>query len=170
MDTGFEQSLEGHVGSIYCLAQGGAYLFSGGDDAGIKTWQYANEKFEPLIELKGHTQPVQVMKTAAGILISADRSGTVAKWSLESGALQSTFATGHTNLVMSMWVEETYLFTASLDGHVKVWDGDGGLKFDQVSPCNPPPARARMQCIANRARAWLLTMSRCGRRNTPRSS
>ena len=60
MDSSFEQSLEGHQGSIYCLAQGGAYLFSGGDDMGIKTWQYQNDKFEPVIELKGHQSPIQV--------------------------------------------------------------------------------------------------------------
>ena len=39
MDNGFEQSLEGHQGGIYCLAQGGPHLFSGGDDMGVKTWQ-----------------------------------------------------------------------------------------------------------------------------------
>lgn len=60
MDSSFEQSLEGHQGSIYCLAQGGAYLFSGGDDAGIKTWQFNNDKFEGVVELKGHQSPIQV--------------------------------------------------------------------------------------------------------------
>ena len=74
------QTLEGHQGGIYCLAQGGAYLCSGGDDTGVKTWQYATDRFDPLIELKGHQQPVQVMKTVPGTLLSADRGGTVAKW------------------------------------------------------------------------------------------
>jgi len=32
---------------------------------------------------------------------------------------------------MALWVEESYLFTASLDGHVKVWDSQGGLQYDQ---------------------------------------
>jgi len=132
MDSGFEQTLEGHTGGIYCMAQGGAYLFSGGDDAGVKTWQYANERFEPLIELKGHTQPVQAMKTVPGTLITADRGGTVAKWCLESGALQGTFSTAHTSPLMAMWLEESYLFTAALDGHVKVWDAENQQQFDQV--------------------------------------
>ena len=39
MESGVEQSLEGHQGGIYCLAQGGAYLFSGGEDMCIYTWQ-----------------------------------------------------------------------------------------------------------------------------------
>lgn len=132
MDTGFEQTLEGHVGSVYCLAQGGAYLFSGGDDMGIKTWQYANERFEPLIELKGHQAPVQVMKTVPGTLITADRQGTVAKWSLEKGEVLATFPTGHTSHLMSLWVDDSYLFTAALDGHVKVWDAEGNMQFDHV--------------------------------------
>ena len=37
MDTGFEQALEGHQGGIFCLAQAATYLFSGGDDMGVKT-------------------------------------------------------------------------------------------------------------------------------------
>ena len=95
--AGVEQALEGHTGGIFCLAQGGAYLFSGGDDLGVKTWQYAEERFAPLTELKGHTAAIQVMKTVPGSLITADRGGTVAKWCLETGAAQMTFNTNHTN-------------------------------------------------------------------------
>lgn len=132
MDTGFEQALEGHVGGIYCMAQGGAYLFSGGDDTGVKTWHYDTDQFKPLTELKGHQAPVQVMKTTSAALITADRGGTVAKWDLEKGTLLSTIATGHTNHLMALWVEDSFLFTAALDGHVKVWDSEGNMQYDQV--------------------------------------
>ena len=131
MDTGFEQSLEGHVGSIFCLAQGGSYLFSGGDDTGIKTWQFENERFAPLTELQGHQQPVQAMKTT-DVLITADRGGTVAKWSLTQGTVLATFPTSHTSHLMALWVEDSFLFTAALDGHVKIWDMDGNLQYDQL--------------------------------------
>ena len=130
--AGVEQALEGHTGGIFCLAQGGAYLFSGGDDLGVKTWQYAEERFAPLTELKGHTAAIQVMKTVPGSLITADRGGTVAKWCLETGAAQMTFNTNHTNHLMAMWLEETHLFTGALDGHVKVWDFEGNQQYDQV--------------------------------------
>ena len=101
MGNGFEQALEGHQGTIWCLAQGGTYLFSGGvcclsfickmasnlliarghgspikaspvvasnaddppgDDMGIKTWQFNEQPagFAPVVELKGHTAPIQV--------------------------------------------------------------------------------------------------------------
>jgi len=136
MDSGTEQSLEGHTGSIYCLAQGGVYLFSGGDDKGVKTWQYANERFEALTELQGHQQPVQSMLTINAdptrSLFSADRGGTVAKWCLDSGALQATMATNHTSHLMALWNQDTFLFSAALDGHVKVWDTEGNQVFDQV--------------------------------------
>ena len=56
------QALEGHSGGIYCLAQGGAYLFSGGDDTGVKTWQFSGSEFAPVINLAGHTAPIQTMK------------------------------------------------------------------------------------------------------------
>mmetsp|Transcript_5368 Transcript_5368/g.16423 ORF Transcript_5368/g.16423 Transcript_5368/m.16423 type:complete len:395 (-) Transcript_5368:107-1291(-) len=134
MGNGFEQALEGHQGTIWCLAQGGTYLFSGGDDMGIKTWQFNEQPagFAPVVELKGHTAPIQVMKTAATLLLSADRNGGVCMWDLASGALTTQIATDHSNLLMAMWVEESYLFTAALDGHVKVWSASGELLHDHL--------------------------------------
>jgi len=134
MDTGFEQTLEGHQGAIYSLAQGVAYLFSGGDDTGIKTWQFSSDRFEPLVELKGHQAPVQALRTTGMSLVSADRTGQVNMWALEgeqAGQLQGTIQTGHGAPLMALWVEESYLFTAALDGHVKVWDAQGSLQYDQ---------------------------------------
>jgi WD40 repeat protein len=159
MDSGTEQSLEGHTGSIYCLAQGGVYLFSGGDDKGVKTWQYANERFEALTELQGHQQPVQSMLTINAdptrSLFSADRGGTVAKWCLDSGALQATMATNHTSHLMALWNQDTFLFSAALDGHVKVWDTEGNQVFDQVRDqlviCTRARTRARMAHESARA-------------------
>ena len=42
--------------------------------------------------------------------------------------------TQHTNVLMSLWVleEEGILLTASLDGHVKVWDTAGNLQNDHL--------------------------------------
>ena len=66
MESGVEQSLEGHQGGIFCLAQGGAYLFSGGEDMCIYTWQYAETGFAPLIKLEGPQSAVQRMTTVEG--------------------------------------------------------------------------------------------------------
>jgi len=138
MESGIEQALEGHQGGIFCLAQGGAYLFSGGEDMCIYTWQYAESGFAPLIKLDGPTSPVQCMTTveglegSGGVLISAHRGGTLHMWDLSSGAQTNVINTGHTNALCAVWLEESYLFTAALDGHVKVWDGSGGQLWDQV--------------------------------------
>jgi len=129
-DSAFEQTLEGHQGSIYCLAQGGEFLFSGGDDTGVKTWKFANEKFEPIVNLAGHTSPIQVMKVA-GMLLSADRGGTLIMWDLSTGSATLSITTGHTDILMALWVEESYLFTASLDGRVKVWNAEGEMLHEQ---------------------------------------
>ena len=67
----------------------------------------------------------QVMKAAGNVLLSADRTGTVSMWDLNTGTSTLTIATGHTDMLMAMWVEESYLFTASLDGRVKTWQSDG---------------------------------------------
>ncbi len=83
--------------------------------------------FVPAIELKGHQACIQDMKVKGGVsqadvLISADRGGTVALWGFgESNASPNPltfFHTGQANL-MSIWVDESILFTAGLDGHVK---------------------------------------------------
>ena len=95
--------------------------------AQIKLWQYQDGtpgSFQPCIELKGHGACIQDMKVAGSdVLISADRGGTVATWGFgESNASQTplqVFQTSHQNL-MAVWVDDAILFTAGLDGHVKV--------------------------------------------------
>lgn len=139
----------------------------------VKVWRYedvpaGSGSFLLLIELKGHRACIQDMKVRGGaldahadVLISADRDGTVALWGFgETNASPnplSFFHTGQANL-MSIRVDETGLFTAGLDGHIKanrrlpacpgslrptahrppcccrmqVWDAQGTLLFDHV--------------------------------------
>ena len=65
-------------------------------------------------------------------------------WHLEgdkAGQRYISFATGHTNMLMTLWVEGEYLFTASLDGHVKVWavaNDAASMQYDQVRACPSP--------------------------------
>jgi len=132
MQNGFEQTLEGHQGSIYCLAQGGGHLFSGGDDRGVKTWDFKEDHFEGIANLEGHQGEVQAMKIAWGNLLSADRTGLLCMWDLSSGANLGTINSGHSAPLMCIWFEETFLFTAGLDGHVKVWDSQGQMIHDQM--------------------------------------
>lgn len=47
--------------------------------------QFSNDKFEPLINLTGHTAPIQDMKVVNNALISADRTGNVLFWDLATG-------------------------------------------------------------------------------------
>lgn len=66
MDNGFEQTLEGHQGSIFTLAQGGAYLFSGGDDMGVKTWQASRSR--ACVACSAHTQHSELRSPPPRIL------------------------------------------------------------------------------------------------------
>ena len=144
MVNGFEQMLEGHQGAVWCLAQGGAYLFSGGDDMGVKTWQFGEtQKFEPVVNLSGHTAPIQCMTATGNVLLSADRNGTVIIWDLASGQTTATIPTGHTNMLMALIVEEGYFITAALDGHIKVWDTPTPppLPTPLPNPSPLPPSR-----------------------------
>ena len=132
MGNGFEQTLEGHRGAVFALAQGGAYLFSAGDDTGVKTWQFNESSFVPVIELSGHTAPVQALKVCGNVLLSADRGGMVSMWDLQSGQQSGSITTNHTAPLMGLWVEESHLFTAALDGHVKTWDAAGAMLYDHL--------------------------------------
>jgi len=138
MTSVFEQTLEGHQGAIYSLACGGTspsgapFIFSGGDDTGVKTWQFHDSgHFEPVINLAAHSAPVVSMKVAGSSLVSADRNGSICMWDLSSGQLFGTINTDHKDLT-AIWLEESYLFSAAMDGHVKVWDANGALLQDHV--------------------------------------
>ena len=67
----------------------------------------------------------------AGMLLSADRGGTLIMWDLSTGSATFSITTGHTDILMALWVEESYLFTASLDGRVKVWNAEGEMLHEQ---------------------------------------
>ena len=125
MADGREQTLEGHTGAVFCVAQGGPHLFSAGEDAGVKTWKFGQSgQLEPVVELQGHRAPIQALSVAADsscrpIATARSRRGI---WTL-AGAM--TLKTDHLSMVMAMWVEESWgapcIFTAALDGHCKVW-------------------------------------------------
>lgn len=136
MADGREQTLEGHTGAVFCVAQGGPHLFSAGEDAGVKTWKFGQSgQLEPVVELQGHRAPIQALSVAADSLLSADRNGEVKAWDLDTGGCKLTLKTDHLSMVMAMWVEESWgapcIFTAALDGHCKVWDAAGSLLHDQ---------------------------------------
>ena len=65
------------------------------------------------------------------MLLSADRGGTLIMWDLSTGSATFSITTGHTDILMALWVEESYLFTASLDGRVKVWNAEGEMLHEQ---------------------------------------
>jgi WD40 repeat protein len=149
MGNGFEQTLEGHTGAVFSLAQGGAYLFSAGEDMGIKTWRFGeSQQFEPVVELQGHAAPVQVLKAAPNCLISGDRNGVVNMWDLTSGQQTGSIQTGHTREMLALWVEESHLITAALDGNVRVWDASGtGLYEHQVENKDRQPSGVTALCV-----------------------
>ena len=65
------------------------------------------------------------------MLLSADRTGTVIMWDVTTGSATLSITTGHTDILMALWVEDSYLFTASLDGRVKVWNAEGEMLHEQ---------------------------------------
>jgi len=142
MESGATQSLDGHFGSIYCLRQGGQYLFSGGEDMGPKLWTFQESTWVPLVELQKHSAQIQAMEvaSAAETLVTADRGGVLNCYGYgetnASPAPLFTINTAHTAALMSLNIvnegDAIFLVTAGLDGHVKVWSQEGELKYDQA--------------------------------------
>ena len=160
MDTGFEQSLEGHTGADLLLGAGRRIPI---------LWRRATREsrrgnMRRIASRRSSSSPgtrslVQVLRTVGEVLLSADRGGTIAKWGLTDGTLKSTFQTGHTAPMMSMWVEESYLFTAALDGNVKVWDMEGAQQYSQVvtNQNNQPSGIAAMIVVPEGESQVLIT-------------
>ena len=102
------------------------------------------------------------MQVAGNMLLSADRTGTVCMWDLTTGAPTAQIQTGHTDILMALWVEDSYLFTASLDAQVKVWNSEGGLLYEHgVTNLHNKPSGITALLLTNDAGSEPVLITAC---------
>lgn len=132
MATNAQTILEGHTGSINCLAAGGDMLFSGGQDFTIRVWKFNpnTNTFDCAAILRtehgGHAASVTALCASGPILFSGDVLGNVRIWDLTAGSVRQTLDRAHADIdlpaITAMLVWEGHLITGGLDGRIKIWE------------------------------------------------
>ena len=115
-----EGRLDGHSGSVYCLAVSGARLLSGSQDKFVKVWTMGAGAAWPCEwTLAGHERSIEAVAAWRGTALSGSMDGTVRAWDLATGAHVATLA-GHEDMVSGLAIHGDRLFSSSGDGTIRM--------------------------------------------------
>ncbi|OQS07356.1 wd repeat-containing protein [Thraustotheca clavata] len=128
-------SLHSHRGSVLDLVSVGNQLFSASQDKTICCWDLDTMRCNGI--LKGHTAAVLTLCSLEdkNRICSGSADETVRIWNTQSLACVHTLH-GHRGGVSSILSTEMFVFSASEDSTVKVWDIDfiSNMRLSQASP------------------------------------
>eukprot|EP00659_Diplonema_papillatum_P019473 gene19473-30011_t len=122
-----------HSGRITCMISVGADVYTGSDDWQIYRWEA--KTFEPVRQFSGHQCSVLCLAHDGGdVLFSGSEDFTIRCWDLEKGVEKvggGWPARQHYDGVTALVIQEVFLFSASRDGTIKVWNTQTGdmVKF-----------------------------------------
>jgi WD40 repeat protein len=113
--------LEGHMGTVRCLAVSGTGLVSGSDDRSVKVWAMgAGASWAWERTLVGHDRMVLSLATWQGKVLSGSADRSVRVWDIATGAHDATLI-GHKGPVWGLAVHGDRLLSASWDGTIREW-------------------------------------------------
>lgn len=135
MDTGEElRVLRGHTRGVRCLQFDEAKLITGSMDRTLKIWNWRTGAL--IRTLEGHTEGIVCLNFNDHLLASGSADSNIKIWNFKTG--QCCTLRGHTDWVNSVWLwsgnqsqqrpadsdgaEDTFLFSASDDGTIRLWD------------------------------------------------
>lgn len=137
LDTGEElRVLTGHTRGVRCLQFDEAKLITGSMDRTLKIWNWRTG--ELIRTLEGHTEGIVCLNFNDHLLASGSADSNIKIWNFKTG--QCFTLRGHTDWVNSVWLwsgpgtkqsqarvdadaaENTFLFSASDDGTIRLWD------------------------------------------------
>ena len=156
VDTGTcEYAFSGHCKPVNALAVFGSRVVSGfhARCAGIKVWALAMDENETRIlshrtvmVLQGHSDVVWTLVGWQGKILSGSEDKSIRVWDADTGAHDATL-TGHSSGIQRLATHpgRGLLFSASLDGTVRVW-ALGAWEAVQVVRMSGP--RQRVWCLA----------------------
>lgn len=138
MDTGEElRELRGHTRGVRCLQFDEAKLITGSMDRTLKIWNWRTGAL--IRTLEGHTEGIVCLNFNDHLLASGSADSNIKIWNFKTG--QCHTLRGHTDWVnaVTLWsgtapkvpstpgtdtdgAENTFLFSASDDGTIRLWD------------------------------------------------
>ena len=114
--------VQGHSEAVLSLCVVRSWLVSGSRSA-TKVWAMGQGQEWPCVRTVQRELPPPYRYALAGWeekLISGFHNGNITIWDLETGELEATL-TGHTGGVCSLFVHCGQLFSASVDGTIRIW-------------------------------------------------
>jgi WD40 repeat protein len=122
--------LEGHAGSVLCLAVGlGGTIYSGSYDRTVRVWRGGKE----IRTLEGHTKAVYALAVGPdGTVYTGSSDTTIRVWSGDDGTHIRTFS-GHGSTVRSLAVgSNDRLYSGSRDTTIRVWSTRDGAHIQTL--------------------------------------
>nr|CCC94224.1 unnamed protein product [Trypanosoma congolense IL3000] len=108
-----------HAGGVYCLAEFGGYVYSGGSDFKIAQW-YA-EDMRLVRMLHGHSNYVRCLYAEGNAVVSGSDDCTVRVWDVGSGEVQLTGYFHERSGVSAMCRAGITMWSGDDGGNVIVW-------------------------------------------------
>lgn len=120
-----ELMLEGHTGSVYCIAitSDSQYIVSGSSDSTIRIWDLESKTEQGCLE--GHTGSIRSILITADnkYIVSGSYDKTIRIWSLHSRGLQGVLQSDNSYITsVSITNDNKYVVSASSDSNLIVWN------------------------------------------------
>jgi F-box-like/WD domain, G-beta repeat len=106
---------------IYCVYFDHQYLATGSRDHSIRLWE-KKQSFNFLAQLKDHNGSVLCLQldSKRNLLVSGSSDSTIKVWDLEGRKIIQTLE-GHTESVLGLHFEDSYIVSCSRDSTARIW-------------------------------------------------
>eukprot|EP00756_Hemistasia_phaeocysticola_P017236 Hpha_TRINITY_DN15526_c0_g4::TRINITY_DN15526_c0_g4_i1::g.104181::m.104181 len=119
-----------HAGPVMCLLSVGQTVFSGGSDWQIYVWDPRD--FRCIGQLSGHQNQVNCMAVEGDMIFSGGEDQAIRCWTWDPVSrvgeerIDNWPKVGHAGGIRAIVINEIFLFSASSDGGLKVWNTQNG--------------------------------------------
>ncbi len=114
--------MDGHEGSVWCLAISKNNLISGSRDETIKIWDTTNGTLINSYSGLHSNEIVALVNLKDSEIASGSRDGSIKIWKEETGEVRLTI-TGHSSEVLALaTLESGEIVSGSRDETIKIWN------------------------------------------------
>eukprot|EP01065_Artemidia_motanka_P043216 TRINITY_DN5956_c0_g1_i1.p1 TRINITY_DN5956_c0_g1~~TRINITY_DN5956_c0_g1_i1.p1 ORF type:complete len:1134 (+),score=425.11 TRINITY_DN5956_c0_g1_i1:89-3490(+) len=141
-----------HAGPVMCLLSVGSAVFSGGSDWQIYVWD--PKSCRCVGQLSGHQNQVNCLAVEGDLIFSGGEDQAIRCWtwdgSTRSGEekIDNWPKVGHAGGIRAIVINEIFLFSASSDGGLKVWNTQNGQLVQHLDQRDSGHgARVQITCL-----------------------